>query len=80
MTSSKTSSASPTLSKTLAGSKTETGTTTQTPSIGVKLYADIARAYQLVAKRSYELCGVTLSATQVQATTWVTYRRLLGYN
>ena len=54
--------------------------TTQTPSLGVKLYADIARAYQLVAKRSYELCGVTLSPTQVQATTWVTYRRLLGYN
>ena len=54
--------------------------TTQTPKIGVKLYADIARAYQLVAKRSYDLCGVTLSATQVQATTWVTYRRLLGYN
>jgi hypothetical protein len=54
--------------------------TTQTPSIGVKLYADIARAYQLVAKRSFNLCGVTLSATQVQAVTWVTYRRLLGYN
>jgi hypothetical protein len=54
--------------------------TTQTPSIGVALYADIARAYQLVAKRSYDLCGITLSATQVQAVTWVTYRRLLGYN
>lgn len=54
--------------------------TTQTPKIGVKLYADIARAYQLVAKRSFNLCGVTLSPTQVQATTWVTYRRLLGYN
>jgi hypothetical protein len=54
--------------------------TSQTPSIGVKLYADIARAYQLVAKRSFNLCGVTLSATQVQAVTWVTYRRLLGYN
>jgi hypothetical protein len=54
--------------------------TTQTPKIGVKLYADIARAYQLVAKRSFNLCGVTLSATQVQAVTWVTYRRLLGYN
>ena len=53
--------------------------TTQTPSIGVKLYADIARAYQLVAKRSFNLCGVTLSPTQVQAVTWVTYRRLLGY-
>ena len=55
-------------------------TTTKTPSIGVKLYADIARAYQLVAKRSFNLCGVTLSPTQVQAVTWVTYRRLLGYN
>ena len=54
--------------------------TTQTPSLGVKLYADIARAYQLVAKRSYELCGTTLTPTQVQAVTWVTYRRLLGYN
>jgi hypothetical protein len=54
--------------------------TTQTPSIGVKLYADITRAYQLVAKRSYELCGTTLTPTQVQAVTWVTYRRLLGYN
>jgi hypothetical protein len=54
--------------------------TTQTPSIGVKLYADIARAYQLVAKRSYDLCGTTLTPTQVQAVTWVTYRRLLGYN
>ena len=54
--------------------------TTQTPKIGVKLYADIARAYQLVAKRSFNLCGVTLSPTQVQAVTWVTYRRLLGYN
>ena len=54
--------------------------TTQTPSIGVKLYADIARAYQLVAKRSFELCGTTLTPTQVQAVTWVTYRRLLGYN
>ena len=55
-------------------------TTTKTPKLGVKLYADIARAYQLVAKRSFNLCGVTLSPTQVQATTWVTYRRLLGYN
>ena len=54
--------------------------TTQTPSLGVKLYADIARAYQLVAKRSYELCGTTLTPTQAQAVTWVTYRRLLGYN
>jgi hypothetical protein len=50
----------------------------QTPSIGVKLYAEIARAYCLVAKRSQALCGEQLTPAQVQAVTWVTYRRLLG--
>ena len=54
--------------------------TTKTPSIGVGLYRDIARAYVLVAKRSDQLCGESLTPTQVQAVTWVTYRRLLGYN
>jgi hypothetical protein len=52
--------------------------TTKTPSLGVKLYADIARAYCLVAKRSQALCGEQLTPAQVQAVTWVTYRRLLG--
>lgn len=52
--------------------------TTQTPSIGVQLYRDIARAYVLVAKRSEALCGEQLTPAQVQAVTWVTYRRLLG--
>ena len=53
-------------------------TTTNTPSIGVKLYAEIARAYVLVAKRSAALCGEALTPAQVQAVTWVTYRRLIG--
>jgi hypothetical protein len=53
-------------------------TTTNTPSLGVKLYADIARAYVLVAKRSQALCGEVLTPAQVQAVTWVTYRRLVG--
>jgi hypothetical protein len=53
-------------------------TTTNTPSLGVKLYADIARAYVLVAKRSAALCGEVLTPAQVQAVTWVTYRRLVG--
>jgi hypothetical protein len=53
-------------------------TTTNTPSLGVKLYADIARAYVLVAKRSAALCGEQLTPAQVQAVTWVTYRRLVG--
>jgi hypothetical protein len=52
--------------------------TTKTPSLGVKLYADIARAYCLVAKRSATLCGEQLTPAQVQAVTWVTYRRLMG--
>jgi hypothetical protein len=52
--------------------------TTKTPALGVKLYADIARAYCLVAKRSTALCGEQLTPAQVQAVTWVTYRRLMG--
>jgi hypothetical protein len=51
--------------------------TSRTPSITPKLYETIQRAYKLVAKRSYELCGHTLTPTQVQAVTWVTYRRLI---
>jgi hypothetical protein len=52
--------------------------TTQTPSISPKLYATIARAYCLVAKRSKALCGEALTPAQTQAVTWVTYRRLIG--
>jgi hypothetical protein len=51
--------------------------TSRTPSITPKLFETIQRAYQLVAKRSADLCGVELSPTQVQAVTWVTYRRLI---
>lgn len=51
--------------------------TTKTPSIGKQLYEDIARAYVLVAKRSASICGETLTPAQVQAVTWVTYRRLV---
>jgi hypothetical protein len=51
--------------------------TTKTPSITPKLFETIQRAYQLVSKRSVDLCGVKLSPTQVQAVTWVTYRRLI---
>jgi hypothetical protein len=52
--------------------------TTKTPALGVKLYADIAHAYRVVAKRSASLCGEQLTPAQVQAVTWVTYRRLSG--
>jgi hypothetical protein len=51
--------------------------TSKTPNIGKVLYETIQRAYCLVAERSYEICGHKLTPTQVQAVTWVTYRRLL---
>lgn len=52
--------------------------TTKTPSIGAKLYETIARAYCIVSARSAQICGHQLTPAQVQAVTWVTYRRLLG--
>ena len=51
-----------------------------TPKLGVGLYNDISRAYVLVAKRSEQLCGEKLTPTQIQAVTWVTYRRIFGIN
>lgn len=51
--------------------------TTQTPSIGKALYAAIERSYVLAAQSSYDLCGHVLTPAQVQAVTWVTYRRLI---
>jgi hypothetical protein len=51
--------------------------TTKTPSISASLYETIQRAYCLVADRSFEICGHKLTPTQVQAVTWVTYRRML---
>lgn len=53
---------------------------TETPNISASLYEIISRAYRLVAKRSESICGVQLSAAQVQAITWVTYRRIHGIN
>lgn len=53
--------------------------TTKTPSISAKLYETITRAYVRVANDSHAICGEHLTPAQVQAVTWVTYRRLLGY-
>jgi hypothetical protein len=52
--------------------------TTKTPSLGKKLYARIAADYCTVSKRSKAICGYDLTAAQVQAVTWVTYRRISG--
>lgn len=53
--------------------------TTQTPKISKATYAAITRSFVLVSERSIELCGRSLTPAQVQAVTWVTYRRILGY-
>jgi len=51
----------------------------QTPKIDSGgLYRRIARDYCTVAKRSKAICGHELTAAQVQAITWVTYRRISG--
>lgn len=52
--------------------------TTKTPKLGVRLYDRIARSYVVAASRSLETCGVQLTPAQVQAVTWVAYRRLIG--
>lgn len=51
--------------------------TTKTPKLSAGLYDAIARSYILVSERSVELCGHQLTPAQVQAVTWVTYRRLI---
>lgn len=52
--------------------------TTKTPSLGKKLYSRIASDYCTVSKRSKAITGIELTAAQVQAVTWVTYRRISG--
>jgi len=51
--------------------------TTKTPSISKTLYDTITRAYVNVSENSHSVCGECLTPAQVQAVTWVTYRRLL---
>jgi hypothetical protein len=52
--------------------------TTKTPNIGKALYAAITRSYILASERSFDACGYVLTPAEVQAVTWVTYRRLIG--
>jgi hypothetical protein len=53
--------------------------TSRTPKISQALYAAVQRSYQLVASRSYDLIGEILTPAQVQAVTWIVYRRLYAY-
>jgi hypothetical protein len=52
--------------------------TTKTPSLSPALYAAITRSYILASERSIDACGHKLTPAEVQAVTWVTYRRLIG--
>ena len=54
--------------------------TSKTPSISPKLYTTVQRAYAIISARSEEICGTYLSPAQVQAVTWVTYRRVYSIN
>ena len=53
--------------------------TTKTPSLrSGGLFEKIKRAYIKASKRSESVCGTKLTPTQLQAVTWVTYRRANG--
>lgn len=50
---------------------------TQTPDLRRKgLFDRIQAHYRAIAKRSLAICGQSLTPTEVQAVTWVTYRDL----
>lgn len=52
--------------------------TTKTPSISPKLYAAIADDYRTAALQISKIKGVELTASQVQAVTWVVWRNHFG--
>jgi hypothetical protein len=54
--------------------------TTQTPKISAKLYAAISAAYIQAADTVNAVTGASYSAAQVQAITWLTWRRMIQEN
>lgn len=54
--------------------------TTQTPKISAKLYAAISAAYMQAADTINAVTGASYSAAQVQAITWLTWRRMILEN
>lgn len=52
--------------------------TTKTPKIGAKLYASISAAYVQAADTINAVTGEVYSAAQVQAITWLTWRRMVA--
>lgn len=52
-------------------------TTTKTPSIGAKLHAAISADYIKAADTINSIMATNYTAAQVQAITWITYRRMV---
>ena len=50
----------------------------EVPAISNKLYATVSDAYRAAAEAIYDLTGDSYSAAQIQAITWVTWRRMHG--
>lgn len=50
--------------------------TTKTPKISEKLYNQIAADYRLAAKQINQILGIVCTASQVQAITWIVWRKL----
>lgn len=51
--------------------------TTKTPKISPKLYAAITADYRLAAKQINQIMGANYSACQIQAITWLVWRRIV---
>jgi hypothetical protein len=50
----------------------------EVPSISDKLYREVSDAYREAAEAIYDLTGDSYSAAQIQAITWVAWRRMHG--
>jgi hypothetical protein len=50
----------------------------EVPAISNKLYAEVSNAYKAAAEAIYDLTDDSYSAAQIQAITWVAWRRMNG--
>ena len=50
----------------------------EVPAISDKLYKEVSDAYREAAEAIYDLTGADHSAAQIQAITWVAWRRMNG--
>lgn len=52
--------------------------TSKTPKISPKLYAQISADYRIAADQINKILGSNYSAAQIQAITWLTWRRIIS--